>query len=257
MFGKNKEVLRQMEETLEKLHRQNAELKKGLEESLQVIRQQLLTLASGLPLSPKSILTGLPYSEIPKEGVLDFIASVPNLLILDVRSDEGWNNGYIPKAKHVPSGQVLQRLDELKDKMRPILVVCANGNTALTVCQTLAREGYKLVFNALGGMAGYSGELVRPEVQASDITQVQGTDRELITKVLNVLDRDVRPGLKRDGGDIKVLAVEGGVVKVKMEGACVGCGAQKRTVEDGIKNHLQKVLPEIQDIEDHSLGIPQ
>ena len=31
-----------------------------------------------------------------------------------------------------------------------------------------------------------------------------------------------------------------------------GCGSQKRTVEDGIINHLKKLLPEIRGIEDHS-----
>jgi Fe-S cluster biogenesis protein NfuA len=94
--------------------------------------------------------------------------------------------------------------------------------------------------------------LERPVITSSSPEEVQGTDRALIARVLEIMDRDVRPGLKRDGGDLKVIAVEDGIVKVKMVGACVGCGAQKRTVEDGIKNHLMKMIPEIRGIADLS-----
>lgn len=104
-------------------------------------------------------------------------------------------------------------------------------------------------------MAGYQGELILPKIVPTDFTQVKGLDRKLISKVLEIIDRDVRPGLKRDGGDIQVLAVEGGIVKVKMVGACVGCGAQKRTVQEGIFGHLKKLIPEIEGVEDHSMGM--
>ena len=256
MLGKSKKNIQCLEKKIEDLTTKIGELNDKHARDLRILRQQLAAVATGVRPATESILRGLPYSEVSKEEVLAFIASIPNLLILDVRSDEGWNNGYVAGAKHVPANQVFQRLDELSDKTRPILTLCANGNTAVGVCQLLAREGYQNVFNALGGMAGYQGDLVRPEIQASDLTQVRGTDRKLVTKVLAVIDRDVRPGLKRDGGDIQVVEVELGVVKVKMVGACVGCGAQRRTVEDGIKNHLKSLIPEIEMVEDLTLGIP-
>jgi Fe-S cluster biogenesis protein NfuA/rhodanese-related sulfurtransferase len=256
MFGTSQKDKAALEVEIAQLKQQIKELKEQRAQDLRILRQQLASMAVGISPRPESILNGLPYSEIPKEEVLEFIGSVPNLLLLDVRSDTGWNNGYIPNAKHVPAPEVFARLGELADKTRPILTFCANGNTALGVCQLLAREGYQNVFNALGGMAGYSGELIRPEIQATDITQVKGTDRKLITKVLAIIDRDVRPGLKRDGGDLQVVEVEDGTVKLKLVGACVGCGSQKRTVQDGIKNHLRDKIPEIEDVIDLSMGIP-
>jgi len=247
---------------LDLLREENQGLKKKLSvmeehfgKQLRVLKQQLASALMGVPPRPESVLQSLPYSEIPKEEVVDFIGTVPNLLILDVRTDTGWSQGHIPDAKHIPAPEVFTRLVELPDKTRPILTICANGNTALGVCQLLTREGYQNVFNALGGMAGFPGEVIRPEVKASDLTQVKGTDRELVAKVLAVIDQDVRPGLQRDGGDIEVVEVESGVVKVKMVGACVGCGSQKRTVEDGIKLHLQRSVPEIEEIVDLSMGL--
>jgi Fe-S cluster biogenesis protein NfuA/rhodanese-related sulfurtransferase len=252
MFGKNQQQSETLLKKIEELTQRLDEQKRQQDHHLKVLRQQVAAMAVGIPPTPSSILSGLPYSEIPKEQVVDFIKTVPNLLILDVRTDEGWSNGHIPGAKHVPANQVLMRLGELSDKTRPILTFCANGNTGMTVAQLLAKEGYLHIFNALGGMAGYTGELERPVITSSSPEEVQGTDRALIARVLEIMDRDVRPGLKRDGGDLKVIAVEDGIVKVKMVGACVGCGAQKRTVEDGIKNHLMKMIPEIRGIADLS-----
>lgn len=241
-----------LEKKVADLERKVSDLQTQHDYHLKVLRQQIAAIVSGLPPTRASVLSGLPYSEIPKEQVVEFIQSVPRVLILDVRSDEGWSLGHIPNAKHVPANQILLRLNELSDKSRPILTFCANGNTGVTVAQLLAKEGYLHVFNALGGMAGWTGDLVKPEIVASSLEAVKGTDRALIAKVLEVMDRDVRPGLKRDGGDLQVLEVEEGIVKVKMVGACLGCGAQKRTVEDGIKSHLMKLIPEIRGIADLS-----
>lgn len=252
MFGNSKQEIEKLNQKIDQLTKNLEEMKKLHEKQLQVLQRQLAAVVSGLPLNPSSILSGLPYSEIPKEEVVSFIQSTPNLLILDVRGDEGWNNGHIPNAKHIPAQAVYQRLMELSNKSRPILTVCANGNTGVSIAQMLAEEGFRYVFNALGGMAGYQGELIKPQIQASIEGQILGDNRELIRQVIEVIDRDVRPGLKRDGGDLKILAVEEGIVKVKMIGACLGCGAQKRTVEEGIKTHLMKLIPEIAGVEDHS-----
>lgn len=250
MFGKWKKLALELQDQVGELRKKLNEIQQKHEADLAHLRQQVAAMAVGLSPTPESIRQGLPYSEIPKEKVLEFIHKTPSLLILDVRGDEGWEHGHIPEAKHIPAQQVFQRLDEIPDKTRPILTISANGNSSVTVCQLLAREGYQHIFNALGGMAGYKGPLLQPQLTASDITQVKGTDRKLISKVLAVLDQDVRRGLQRDGGDIQVTEVENGIVKVKMVGACVGCGAQQRTVEDGIKNHLRKVIPEIQEVVD-------
>lgn len=250
MFGKTKQQESELQKQVETLKRQLEETQQKYEHGLKTLRLQVAGILSGFPPTAASVLAGLPYSEIPKEQVPEFIQNIPDLLILDVRSDEGWSNGYIPNAKHVPANQIFLRLGELADKNQPILTICANGNTAVGVAQLLAKEGYTRVYNALGGMAGYRGDLVKPEFRPLDVTTIEGVDRELIGRVLEVLDRDVRPGLKRDGGDLQVLAVDAGVVKLKMVGACTGCGALKKTVNDGIRQLLMKLIPEITDVQD-------
>lgn len=252
MFGNSKKEVELLTEKITQLTQKIEELKNSHDEQIKILRRQFSALVMGYPPSPSSILGGLPYSEVPKEEVVSFIKQTPNLLILDVRSDHGWTNGHIPNAKHIPAWQVSSRLMELADKKRPILTICANGNTGVTIAQLLSHEGYRYVYNALGGMAGYKGDLDRSAMEASDVGAIRGSDPSLIRKVAQVMDRDIRPGLKRDGGDLKILSIEKGIVQVKMVGACLGCGAQKRTVEAGIKNHLMRLVPEIVGIEDLS-----
>ena len=67
-------------------------------------------------------------------------------------------------------------------------------------------------------------------------------------QVIEVLRR-VRPYLQRDGGDIKFVKYEDGIVFVEMLGACVGCSAQDATLKDGIEAILLEEVPGIIGIE--------
>ena len=51
----------------------------------------------------------------------------------------------------------------------------------------------------------------------------------------------IRPRLQRDGGDCRLLSVEGNLVKVKMSGACAGCQLAFMTVH-GIQAKLTEKL---------------
>lgn len=252
MFGNNKKEIEELQQQIQQLQKKLKESEESHQNSIKVLRQQLVAFAMSYPLSGDAILSGLPYSEIPKERVAEFIAAHPEVLVLDVRSDAGWNSGHIPNAKHIAAEQVLLRLSEFSSKKQPILTICANGNTGLTVAQQLAREGFQFVFNALGGMAGYTGPLESSQMDEMSEDDIEGEDRDLVRKVVEIMNRDIRPGLKKDGGDLKILAVKDGVVDVKMVGACLGCGALNHTVNDGIKKHLLKLLPELKDLRDLS-----
>ena len=67
-------------------------------------------------------------------------------------------------------------------------------------------------------------------------------------KVAEVLDQ-VRPALQADGGDVELVDVEGGVVKVRLKGACAGCPMSQMTLKMGIEAHLKKLIPEVERVE--------
>ena len=60
---------------------------------------------------------------------------------------------------------------------------------------------------------------------------------------------DVRPSLQMDGGDVKLVDVEDGVVKVKLMGACAGCPMSQMTLKMGIESYLKKKVPGVKTVE--------
>jgi len=60
---------------------------------------------------------------------------------------------------------------------------------------------------------------------------------------------ELRPQLQADGGDIELVKVEKGIVKVKMKGACAGCPMSTMTLQLGVENFLKKKIPGIVRVE--------
>jgi Fe-S cluster biogenesis protein NfuA len=59
----------------------------------------------------------------------------------------------------------------------------------------------------------------------------------------------VRPMLQRDGGDVELVDVVDGVVKVRLKGACAGCPMSQMTLKRGIERFLKKEIPEVKSVE--------
>jgi len=67
-------------------------------------------------------------------------------------------------------------------------------------------------------------------------------------QVQEVLDK-VRPALQADGGDVELVDVEGGVVKVRLVGACRGCPMSQLTLANGVERVLKEEIPEVERVE--------
>ncbi len=77
-------------------------------------------------------------------------------LVLDVREDKEFAAGHIPKAKHIPLGQLAGRLNELdKFKNKPVLVTCRSGNRSARACGMLKKAGFETVYNHAGGIIAW------------------------------------------------------------------------------------------------------
>jgi Fe-S cluster biogenesis protein NfuA len=63
-------------------------------------------------------------------------------------------------------------------------------------------------------------------------------------KVQAVLDK-IRPSLIADGGDVELVDVVDGVVKLKLTGHCAGCPMSQMTLRNGIERILKEELPEV------------
>lgn len=69
------------------------------------------------------------------------------------------------------------------------------------------------------------------------------TAEELRTNVEKALE-EIRPFLQSDGGDISLISIDNeNSVKVKLEGACVGCSVNQMTLKSGVEMTIKKYAP--------------
>ena len=59
----------------------------------------------------------------------------------------------------------------------------------------------------------------------------------------------IRPMLQRDGGDIELVEVNDGVVKVRLTGACKGCPMSQMTLKQGVEKMLLKEVPGLKEVQ--------
>jgi Fe-S cluster biogenesis protein NfuA len=70
----------------------------------------------------------------------------------------------------------------------------------------------------------------------------------LRTEVAKAIE-EVRPHLQVDGGDVELIDVTDGVVKVKLKGSCAGCPMSQMTIKWGVENYLKKKVPGVKSVE--------
>ena len=58
----------------------------------------------------------------------------------------------------------------------------------------------------------------------------------------------VRPALQADGGDVELLDVNEGVVRLRLKGACSGCPMATITLQQGIEKVIKEQVPEIKEV---------
>jgi Fe-S cluster biogenesis protein NfuA len=75
------------------------------------------------------------------------------------------------------------------------------------------------------------------------------TSEEVRLNVQKALE-EIRPFLQSDGGDISLLSIEDNdtLVKVQLEGACVGCAVNQMTLKSGVEMTIKKYVPQIEKV---------
>ncbi len=67
-------------------------------------------------------------------------------------------------------------------------------------------------------------------------------------RVAKVIER-IRPAVQMDGGDIELVDVADGIVRLRLVGACHGCPSSMMTLKAGIERAIQSEVPEIKGVE--------
>ena len=84
------------------------------------------------------------------------------------------------------------------------------------------------------------GSAFRPEA-------AQG-ESEVVARIRQILEEEVRPAVAMDGGDIVFSAFRDGIVELYLHGSCSGCPSSTATLKLGIEARLREAIPEVQGV---------
>ena len=83
-------------------------------------------------------------------------AADENLIVLDVRERDAYENGHIPRARLLPRGQLELRVnDDLPDPTQRILAYCELGRISTLATATLRELGYRRAVALDGGVKAW------------------------------------------------------------------------------------------------------
>lgn len=74
--------------------------------------------------------------------------------------------------------------------------------------------------------------------------KVKDTEKEKVEGAL----QEIRGMLQADGGDVELIDVKEGIVKVRLVGACGGCPMSTMTLKNGIERMLKSKIPELKEV---------
>ncbi|MFT4752893.1 MAG: Fe-S cluster biogenesis protein NfuA [Salibacteraceae bacterium] len=72
-----------------------------------------------------------------------------------------------------------------------------------------------------------------------------GEVRDIDKKISHILKEYVSPAVENDGGAIAFESFEDGELKVRLSGACNGCPSSTQTLQYGVQNIFEKLLPQV------------
>ena len=100
-------------------------------------------------------------SDLSQEAWATQLASDPKACILDVRTPEEVEEGYIPGAIHIDLhlGQAFLEALEKLDKTKNYYVYCASGGRSGQACALIKRMGMANAYNLQGGFVSWKGEV--------------------------------------------------------------------------------------------------
>lgn len=94
------------------------------------------------------------YAELEKK-----LAAQADFVLLDVRTQEEYNEGHIPSAVLLPYDRIAAAAAvTLPDKSKEIIVYCRSGRRSAIAAETLGKLGYTKVAD-FGGISRWKGQL--------------------------------------------------------------------------------------------------
>lgn len=102
--------------------------------------------------------TSVSYKDITADELKTMMSANKNLIVVDVREKDEWDEGHIAGSTLIPTSKFQNRVSELP-KEKAIALVCLSGARSTQVADYLIKLGYKEVYNLRDGISSWPDEL--------------------------------------------------------------------------------------------------
>ena len=173
--------------------------------------------------------------------------------------------GGLPKEKMHCSVMGREALEAAIADYRGVILPMAEGEvvcecfgvTDLDVIRAIKESDLRSVeeitnFTKAGGGCGKCEDKLRdllqttiggiPVVPVTADVPKRLTTLQKIKKIEEVLEREIKPALKKDGGDIELVDVDGDFVMVSLRGACTSCAKSQTTLKEYVEKKLRELV---------------
>lgn len=91
--------------------------------------------------------------------VKELLATNSQIILIDVRETEEWDEGYIPGALHISKGIIERDIEKvIPDKTTEIILYCRGGMRSVIVANNLQKMGYHNICSMQGGITAWINE---------------------------------------------------------------------------------------------------
>lgn len=194
-------------------------------------------------MSENKIATTVYAESTPNPKVMKFVA---NRAIIQGDSVEFMN---IDESKNSPLAMKLFHFPFVRE------VFIAKNFVSLTKYDAMEWEDVVMEVREFIREYLAEGGVVVHEIEGAQENEISTESTEIVapinqqelgeveTRIVDILDEFVKPAVESDGGNIRFMSYEEGVVSVLLQGACSGCPSSTVTLKQGIENLLKKMLP--------------
>jgi NifU-like protein len=213
------------------------------------------TFGCASAIASSSVLT-----EIIKGMHIDEAAKLTNQQIADAL-------GGLPKEKMHCSVMGREALEAAIADYRGVILPMAQGNvvcecfgvTDLEIIRAIRESNLRSVeditnFTKAGGGCGRCEDKLRELLQqtvqelaaekSAQPKEQRLTTLQKIKKIEDVIEREILPTLKKDGGGIELIDVDGDIVTVSLRGACSRCQSSLTTLKEYVEKKLREQVAE-------------
>jgi Fe-S cluster biogenesis protein NfuA len=79
-------------------------------------------------------------------------------------------------------------------------------------------------------------------------TDVDQSDPPIVQEIKRLLNKEIRPAVAYDGGDVGFVSYDEGKLYLQFKGSCSGCPSKSVTLKEGIEVRIREMIPEVQEV---------